>query len=239
MSKSTLGVIVSFLLTVASTVAPVPDEYRLPSFIGTMALTMVACVWWLVVHRRESRAGTPKGFRLDALPPIPDLKNLTQNLWYKSGKPIFTGDAVVSVTNLLPDQGIDLVNFRLLRLTPSMPSFRGSWKPPTQDAVLKRVEFSDDIPANTTLAPGKTLDVRLFKATRPPAAQSLGDINVAFYGQWPSGYLKAFRPSARHTLVVEVTGNGVARVEAAFELTFSANPAEPVFALTRIDPMQP
>ena len=138
----------------------------------------------------------------------------------------------MSVTNLLPSQGIDLVNFRLLSITPPMVSPQ-SYKAPTQDAVIKRIEFDDDIPANTTLAPGKTLDVRLFKTTRPPAAQRLSDITIAFYGKWPPGYLRGFRPTGRHLLVVEVTGNGVARAEALFELIFSIDQAEPVFTLTK------
>ncbi len=175
-----------------------------------------------------------EGFRIEALPPVPDLDNLTQNARYKSGEPIFTADGVVRVTNVLPNQGIDLVNFRLLRLAPPMSSSRGSWKPPTRDDILRRVEFTDDIPTNTTLTPGKTTDIRLFKATRPPAAQSLRDIHFAFYGKWPAGCLKGFQPSPRHLLVVEVTGNGVARAETTFELIFSDNQVQPVFTLTEV-----
>jgi hypothetical protein len=181
------------------------------------------------------KSETVAAFRIAALPPIPDLENLTQNAWHKSGKSVFTGDAVVTITNLLASQGIDRVSFRVLSITPPFVSPR-SYKPPTQHAVIKRIEFEDDIPDNTTLAPGKTLDVRLFKATRPPAAQSLGEIAVVFYGKWPAGHPKGFRPIGKHILLLEVTGSGVGPVEETIEVLFSASQAEPVFAITKRPP---
>jgi hypothetical protein len=115
------------------------------------------------------------------------------------------------------------------------------YKAPTQDAVLKRVEFSEDIATNATLAPGKSIDVRLFKATRPPSSESLSDITIAFYGKWPSGQLKGFRTTGngRHLLVVEVTGNGVMRTEKRFELSFSAKKAESVFTIAKVETPPP
>ena len=173
----------------------------------------------------------PKGFQIEALPPIPDVLNLTQHTWHEGAKIMFTGDAVLGVTNRLLAQGIDLVSFRLLSISPPMKAVKAH-KPSTLDAALKRIDFSEDIPA--TLVAGKTNDVRLFKATRPFSANSLKDISIEFYGKWPEGYYSVFTPSERHELTVEVTGKGVSREEATFQLRFSYKETEPVFSIKTI-----
>lgn len=186
----------------------------------------------MIEEQTISIPGSPvkEGFRIEALPPVPDVLNLTQHAWHEGAKIMFTGDAVLGVTNRLPAQGIDLVNFRLLSISPPMKAAKGH-RPSTLDAVLKRVDFSEDIPA--TAVAGKTNDVRLFKATRPFGVEGLKDIAIEFYGKWPDGYHSTFIPSERHTLVVEVTGSGVSRTEERFELTFSIDKTKPVFTLTK------
>jgi hypothetical protein len=174
---------------------------------------------------------SPKGFQIEALPPVPDVLNLTQHTWHEGAKIMFTGDAVLGVTNRLLAQGIDLVSFRLLSISPPMKALKAH-KPSTLDAALKRIDFSEDIPA--TLVAGKTNDVRLFKATRPFSANSLKDISIEFYGNWPEGYYSVFTPSERHELTVEVTGKGVSREEATFQLRFSYKETEPVFSIKTI-----
>ena len=173
----------------------------------------------------------PKGFQIEALPPVPDVLNLTQHTWHEGAKIMFTGDAVLGVTNRLTAQGIDLVSFRLLSISPPMKAVKAH-KPSTLDAALKRIDFSEDIPA--TLVAGKTNDVRLFKATRPFSVNSLKDISIEFYGKWPEGYYSVFTPSERHELTVEVTGKGVGREEATFELRFSCKKHESVFSISTI-----
>jgi len=185
----------------------------------------------------ESRFSLPiqskpkQQLRIEALEPIPDLLNLTQLSWYEAANVIFTGDAAVSVKNLLPSQGIDLVNFRLLQISPPMKAVK-AYKPSTLDAVLKRIDFGEDVPS--TLLGGKTADVRLFKVTRPLAAKTLKDIKIEFYGKWPEGYYSVFTPQDRHQLVVEVTGSGASREEATFEFHFSCKENESVFSIKTI-----
>jgi len=87
-----------------------------------------------------------QGFCIEALPLIADLKNITQVSWERRKKVIFTGDAALSVKNVLPAQGIDLVNFRLLSIAPPMNAAK-AWKGHTQDSILERIDFSADIPA--------------------------------------------------------------------------------------------
>jgi hypothetical protein len=178
------------------------------------------------------------GLQIDALPPIPDTLNMTQHIWHEGARVTFTGDIAVSVENVLPSQGIDLVNFRLMSITPPLKA-KKAWKPSTQDSILKRIQFVEDMPKNTTLNPGITAEVRLFKVTRPPAASSLKDILLWFYGNWPEGHGVEFIPGDRHTVVVEVTGNGVARAEATLEMTFSTDPARPALTWVRLDPSSP
>ena len=91
------------------------------------------------------------------------------------------------------------------------------------------------MPKKTTLNPGITTEVRLFKVTRTPSANSLEDILLWFYGDWPKGHGVEFTPAERHTVVVEVTGNGVARAEATLEMTFSINQAEPALTWVKLD----
>lgn len=178
-----------------------------------------------------------QGFRIDALPPVPDTRNMTQHMWHEGAKVMFTGDAVVSVENLIPDQGLGLVNFRLMSIAPPLKA-KKVWKPSTQDSILKRIEFPD-IPKNSSLNPGITTEVRLFKATRPFSADSPLQIEVEFYGDWPEGYNTTFTPSEKHVMILEVTGNGVGRAEAKFDLIFSTNPAKSVFTLSLVKPGVP
>ena len=174
-----------------------------------------------------------QGFRIEALAPIADLANITQVSWERRKKVIFTGDAALRVKNVLPAQGIDLVSFRLLSITPPMDAVK-VWEGHTQDAILECIDFSADIPA--TLVAGKASTVKLFKVTRPLAAKSLKDVSVEFYGKWPDERYAVFTPQERHEIVVEVTGKGVSREEATFQLRFSCNETEPVFSIKTIRP---
>jgi hypothetical protein len=214
----------------------------LASWWFPLALSVACLVLWFFLTRKRSQKKAEvaptssawkdiRGFRIEALAPIPDLKNITQVAWEK-GKVIFTGDAALSVKNVLPAQGIDLVHFRLLSITPPMDAVK-AWKVHTQDAILERTDFGADIPA--TLVAGKASTVKLFKVSRPPlAAKSLKDVSVEFYGKWPDEHYAVFTPQERHELVVEVTGNGVSREEATFELRFFCEKNESVFSIKTI-----
>ena len=51
-SRPAVGVVVTALFTIASVVAPgIPDDYRLPAFIGTLILLVAACIWWLLTPK--------------------------------------------------------------------------------------------------------------------------------------------------------------------------------------------
>ena len=183
------------------------------------------------IKEPKSASKHVQGFSIDALEPIPDLKNRTQVGSEKRKKVIFTAGAALSVRNVLPAQGIDLVSFRLLSITPPMDAVKVR-EGHTQDSILECVDFSAQI--RSTLPAGKANTVRLFKATRPPAAKSLKDISVQFYGKWPDDNSVEFIPQERHEIVVETTGNGVSREEATFQFHFSCNGNEPVFSIKTI-----
>jgi hypothetical protein len=175
--------------------------------------------------------GPSRAFDIEALPPVPNTQhNLTQHSWHEGAKITFDGDAILRVKNLFPAQGIDLVEFQIVSLSPPMKA-RQVWRSSTQDTVLRRVDFSDVVPS--TLKGGKAIDIPLFKATRPFGADSLEGVEVFFYGKWPEKSHSIFYPGDRHLLTVELTGNGVLRAEETFEIVFSADKTKPVFTWRR------
>ena len=175
--------------------------------------------------------GPSRAFDVEALAPVPDTEhNLTQHSWHEGAKITFDGDAILRAKNLFPAQGIDLVEFQIVSLSPPMKA-KQVWRSSTQDTTLRRVDFSHVVPA--TLKGGKAIDIPLFKATRPFGADSLEGVEVFFYGKWPEKSHPIFHPADRHLLTVELTGSGVLRAEETFEIVFYADKTKPVFTWRR------
>src|SRR5439155_16420865 len=128
----------------------IPPAIEFPRDVENQRVTDAA-------REEKSEAQGLQGFHIEALPPIADLTNITQVSWERRKKVIFTGDAALRVVNVLPAQGIDLVSFRLLSITPPMDAVK-VWEGHTQDAILECIDFSADIPA--TLVAGKASTVK-------------------------------------------------------------------------------
>src|SRR5205823_9311141 len=61
-SRPAVGVIVTFLFTIASGVAPgIPDKYRFPVFLTVLALLVAACLWWYLAPRPSTKAARTRG----------------------------------------------------------------------------------------------------------------------------------------------------------------------------------
>jgi hypothetical protein len=111
-----------------------------------------------------------KQLEIQALPPSPNNKNLTQLAWNEKGRPPFDAYCILSVRNPNLTQGIDGVAFRLLSIKPELASSRG-FDPATSDVDLRKLQFNfTDIPGNT-LKGDQTAYVTVFRATRQPIAE--------------------------------------------------------------------
>ena len=185
-------------------------------------------------HQTPVREFNWKALEIEALPAIPNTKNLTQLGWKMRGRPPFDADCIFSVHNPNPAQGIDGIAFRLLSVKPELTSFRG-FDPPTEDVHLRRLQFGfNDVPGST-LNGDQQGQICVFRATRKPVAEeSLKNIRVEFGGNWPEGSRNEFIPERDHILTVEVTANGLPRTEVQFHVSFSTKPDEPVFTARKL-----
>jgi hypothetical protein len=171
---------------------------------------------------------------IEALPPRPNTRNLTQLGWSNRGRPPFDAFCILSVRNSSQTVEVGDIVFRLLRIEPDLVSERGI-DPATDSVGLRKLKFAFDDVERQTLKPGQSAYIELFEASRLPVQQDApSNIIVEFSGKGPAGARNRFVAASSHVMTVEVAAKGVSRVEAQFLITFSNKSDEPVFTISAI-----
>ena len=128
-----------------------------------------------------------------------------------------------------PNQGVDVVRVRILKIEPSMPS---KTEPiTTDDCNLRALYFPfTDIP-DDVLNTNSNGDVCVFKILR-----TLHEIIVRFDGKWNDTCPNSFSPKNEHFITIQAEAKSVPPKEYQFKMSFSLDPTQPVFILEKIEP---
>ena len=127
-----------------------------------------------------------------------------------------------------PNQGVDVVRVRILKIDPPMPSRVESVT--TDDCNLRALYFPfTDIP-DESLNTASSGDICIFKIVRTPQV-----IIVRFEGKWNDTCQNSFAPKNEHFITIQVVAKATPPKDYLFKMSFSLDPTRPAFILREIN----